>query len=73
MKKWALFPLIVMLVGLWMVIASDRGLADQSGLALAAFPGAEGFGAVALGGRGGKVIHVTIAGLAVPWMLSRSR
>jgi pectate lyase len=36
-------------------IAGATGVADQ----LPAFPGAEGYGAVSKGGRGGKVVHVT--------------
>jgi len=35
------------------------GIAEAPGQALPAFPGAEGFGATATGGRGGKVIYVT--------------
>jgi len=47
-----------MLLG-WSVFGLDRGEKAESGKALPAFPGAEGFGAPAVGGRGGKVIHVT--------------
>lgn len=54
-----------MLLGLLFVTVScqpDIGLASESDLPapeLPAFPGAEGFGASAIGGRGGQVIEVT--------------
>jgi len=41
------------------VFCSSAGAADENGNGLPAFPGAEGFGAVSKGGRGGKVIKVT--------------
>ncbi|MCG3178747.1 MAG: hypothetical protein BIFFINMI_01076 [Phycisphaerae bacterium] len=40
-----------------LLTAASAVLADDN--PLPAFPGAEGFGAVAVGGRGGRVIHVT--------------
>jgi len=47
---------------LWLIlvfcILAGSGIAETEG-SLAAFPGAEGLGAVSRGGRGGKVIHVT--------------
>lgn len=41
------------------VFCSSTGTADENGDSLPAFPGAEGFGAVSKGGRGGKVLKVT--------------
>ncbi len=41
------------------VLALAPALAAEPTAGLPAFPGAEGFGAAAVGGRGGKVIHVT--------------
>ena len=46
----------------WVVLLLSLALSAvicQSASGLPAFPGAEGFGAEALGGRGGKVIKVT--------------
>ena len=45
------FPLIIIILLFLLVASAD-------GVELPAFPGAEGFGAVAVGGRGGKVIKV---------------
>src|SRR5215510_10550135 len=38
---------------------NQKALADDAPQALIAFPGAEGYGAAATGGRGGSVYHVT--------------
>jgi len=46
------------IIGL-LAIVSSCGAADNAGAGLPAFPGAEGFGAVSVGGRGGRVIKVT--------------
>jgi len=46
------FPLIIIILLFLLVASAD-------GAELSAFPGAEGSGAVAVGGRGGKVIKVT--------------
>ncbi|MCG3178745.1 MAG: hypothetical protein BIFFINMI_01074 [Phycisphaerae bacterium] len=40
-----------------LALSAGVALAEEPGLP--AFPGAEGFGAAAVGGRGGKVVHVT--------------
>ncbi|MCG3178746.1 MAG: hypothetical protein BIFFINMI_01075 [Phycisphaerae bacterium] len=40
------------------LLATSAAMADEPA-ALPAFPGAEGFGAVATGGRGGRILHVT--------------
>lgn len=50
-----LFYLLGM-VGLWLVNVTVSAAVDKP---VAAFPGAEGFGAVSVGGRGGRVIRVT--------------
>ena len=42
-----------------MAAAVGLAVADEAAPKLAAFPGAEGFGAVSVGGRGGRVIKVT--------------
>lgn len=42
--------------GLWLITPTVYAAFDKP---LAAFPGAEGFGAVSVGGRGGRVIRVT--------------
>lgn len=47
--------MIVLFLIIWVVIA--LGVAEGAGPP--AFPGAEGFGAVAVGGRGGRIIKVT--------------
>lgn len=53
--------------------ASDGAMMDPDGSqpdpVLAAFPGAEGFGAGATGGRGGRVIHVTTLAVNGPGSL----
>jgi pectate lyase len=46
------------ILGACLLHNAARG-ADPKGPALRAFPGAEGWGAAATGGRGGKVLHVT--------------
>lgn len=46
----AILATVILLAGLCRALAAEP---------LPAFPGAEGFGAVAVGGRGGKVIKVT--------------
>ena len=50
--------LLQILCGLvWLLVGILSPSAEAAGLV--AFPGAEGFGAAAVGGRGGKVINVT--------------
>ena len=44
---------------LWLLVPAASIAAEGASAALAAFPGAEGFGAASLGGRGGRVIKVT--------------
>jgi len=46
-------------VGLWALVLAVMSPETDGAGALPAFPGAEGFGAVATGGRGGRVIRVT--------------
>lgn len=55
-RRWTLTFALVFLVGL--AVQLPRQAAAQTG-GLRAFPGAEGYGAVAKGGRGGRVIQVT--------------
>ncbi len=42
----------------WLALAAATALATEGQTNLPAFPGAEGFGAAAVGGRGGKVVKV---------------
>ena len=55
MKSLACLLMGVLVVGSYPALAD--GPADASGIP--AFPGAEGYGSVATGGRGGQVIAVT--------------
>src|SRR5918999_1523995 len=50
---------VAAVAGLAPVAAPQAGLPRDGPVRLPAFPGAEGFGAVAKGGRGGRVIKVT--------------
>jgi pectate lyase len=53
MSKWLVFSQAVLLLNF------VAGFSVQASEMLPAFPGAEGFGAIAVGGRGGRVIKVT--------------
>jgi len=44
---------------LTLLTAASAAYTEEGKTSLPAFPGAEGYGAIATGGRGGKVIHVT--------------
>ncbi|NIM96226.1 MAG: hypothetical protein GTO18_21215 [Anaerolineales bacterium] len=53
----ALFIIAVILISLSLTLSNSA--AESAALAIPAFPGAEGFGASSIGGRGGRVIEVT--------------
>ena len=57
---------LVLSVYLALADASGGAATDSPGAPLPAFPGAEGFGALATGGRGGAVYHVTTLADAGP-------
>ena len=48
------------LVFLWLIVTSAVAAGQTTAPAIKAFPSAEGFGATARGGRGGRVLYVTI-------------
>ena len=57
-----------LILGVYLSLAAASGgaVTDSPGTPLPAFPGAEGFGALATGGRGGAVYHVTTLADAGP-------
>jgi len=60
-------------LGLWPALALAAGILSTNSLqALPAFPGAEGFGAIATGGRGGRVIKVTTLAATGPGSLQEA-
>ena len=56
---YLLFCLIQLLMGSWVIAAP---ILLDSGVQVLAFPGAEGFGKYATGGRGGVIFRVTQLG-----------
>ena len=64
------------LTAVMLALAATLGGGGQRGTPLPSFPGAEGFGAVATGGRGGQVLQVTTladSGVgSLQWALDRS-
>lgn len=54
------------------LLTISAALCSQPDAQLKAFPGAEGWGAVSVGGRGGKVMHVTNLNPAGPGSLSEA-
>jgi hypothetical protein len=47
------------LVFLWLIVTTGVAAGQTTAPAIKAFPSAEGFGATARGGRGGRVLYVT--------------